>query len=737
MACHWSVAPRRRRIVHPAGVLPALNPSRLPEPIQHALACARVPSPSPVLVRLMRLADDDATSLADLADLVGRDPGLAARVLRVANSPAFGRGQALSGIPQCLATLGTRLIRSIATCLSVQRLFEPQAGMPALDLAPFWAHALLVGELSRSIARANGGAPEEAYLAGLLHDVGQLILLSALGDSYGKLLASVEDEAQLAASEEEAMQLSHAEIGAWLVDQWGLDGTLGDGILFHHASPELIATASSLAQTVWMAHVLADHADVATAVAAIDEAWLAGGTLDFPALRGEADRQVRLFGEGLGIPLPATLFGLALRPGPQPAVAEPVAGTAALAEQVAARAVLQPLQAELAGLTDATELLVALREAARILFDVGQVAFLRVGDDGMLNGAAFPDQHAVFRQARLPLDFARSTVAAAATGRCLRTSFDGGDGSALIDRQFVRALGAEGFCCVPVVDGAMLLGVMLCGIGPEAWARQATHSDSLLGFGRIAGKTLAAFDAQRAAQRQQQEALAAEFQQRGRRVVHEAGNPLGIIKTYLALLERKLPAGDEARDDLDVLRDELDRIAGIVERLSEVPAESDDGVVDAARLVRELAGFYRAPLFDVRRLTLEVRVPADGVAVACDADSLKQIVLNLMKNAAEALSTAGCLRIALTPGVMHDGRSCALLEFADDGPGLPDSAVQSLAGAAPATLGARRGHGLSIVGELTRRRHIAVAVAATAGQGTRISLWLPAAADALNGGEAA
>ncbi len=99
----------------------------LPEPIRQAMESGRVPSPPQVLLRLLQMVDDDGTTMSELARLVEQDPGLCTRVLTAANSPAIRRGNPMRSIESCLIALGTRLVRSIATCLSVQSLFDERA----------------------------------------------------------------------------------------------------------------------------------------------------------------------------------------------------------------------------------------------------------------------------------------------------------------------------------------------------------------------------------------------------------------------------------------------------------------------------------------------------------------------------------------------------------------------------------------------------------------------------------
>ena len=120
----------------------------LPESIVHAIESGRVPSPPQLLLRLMQMVDDESSTTGDLAKLVSQDAGLATRILSVANSPALRRGAELRSLDNCLTALGTRLVRSIATCLSIQNLFDRQTGVSANELSGFWLHSLLVAELS-------------------------------------------------------------------------------------------------------------------------------------------------------------------------------------------------------------------------------------------------------------------------------------------------------------------------------------------------------------------------------------------------------------------------------------------------------------------------------------------------------------------------------------------------------------------------------------------------------------
>ena len=195
--------------------------------------------------------------MAELATLVGQDPALSARILTVANSPALCRGSETRNLLQCLVNLGTRLARTLAACLVVQKAFSAAEDSHNYDLTGFWGHSLRVAEVARAIANeVDYHDPEEAYLSGLLHDIGQLLLLGSVGESYVPILVLCRDEYDLRDVEKQRLGTDHAAVGAWLVDQWKLSSFMSDSILFHHAPAEEIVAVDALSRIVWAAHVI-------------------------------------------------------------------------------------------------------------------------------------------------------------------------------------------------------------------------------------------------------------------------------------------------------------------------------------------------------------------------------------------------------------------------------------------------------------------------------------------------
>ena len=234
--------------------------SQIPLAISDEIESINFPSIPHVLLQFLKVVEDDHSHITDLAKLVGQDPALSARFLTVANSPALRRDREILSLERCMITLGTCLTRTLAACLAVQTVFARSAGEVQYELKGFWGHSLRVAEMSRALAaQKNYPDIEEAYLTGLLHDVGLLLLLGNKGTRYGDLLKLSIDESVLSDIEKPMIGTDHAAVGSWLVDHWKLSSFMSDAILFHHKPSAEIVTADTLSQIVWSAHIMSSY----------------------------------------------------------------------------------------------------------------------------------------------------------------------------------------------------------------------------------------------------------------------------------------------------------------------------------------------------------------------------------------------------------------------------------------------------------------------------------------------
>ncbi|TXI79606.1 MAG: hypothetical protein E6Q42_00755 [Dechloromonas sp.] len=160
--------------------------------------------------------------------------------------------------------------------------------------------------------------------------------------------------------------------------------------------------------------------------------------------------------------------------------------------------------------------------------------------------------------------------------------------------------------------------------------------------------------------------------------------------------------------------------------MSEIPkGETAESGIVTGELLRELLMLYGDALFQDKSIRVESSIPASSPRIPCDRDSLKQILLNLWKNAAEALSAGQVMKITLTDHVVHNGQAFVQIRMDDNGPGMSDEAMRAIYKPRESVGSSPRGMGLSIVGELARRQGIAISCHSLPGKGTSIALLLP------------
>ena len=199
-------------------------------------------------LEVMRLASDSDSSAAELAKIISKDPPLATKILRVANSPYYGFAKKISTIEWAIVALGFESLRETILSLTLIDLFRGSA-MKNFDPRKFWKHSIDTASAGRSLAREiRYRIPGEAYAAGLLHDIGTLVLYRYFQEDFEEINRLVSEESmQPSQAELVVTGTTHGEIGAWLASKWSFPGYLVEAIQFHHTpayaeiNPELTA----------------------------------------------------------------------------------------------------------------------------------------------------------------------------------------------------------------------------------------------------------------------------------------------------------------------------------------------------------------------------------------------------------------------------------------------------------------------------------------------------------------
>lgn len=216
-----------------------------------------LPALPAAVTRVMQLTDDPRAGTADVARALASDQALAARVLKLANSAFYGASRRISTVSEAVVTLGMRTTRNLVMATSCQEMLESDVSGYALPRGALWRHSLACASAAQALAgRARYRATEEAFVAGLLHDIGKVVLNTYRRDEFVRVLLRVSSGGvTFAEAEREILGFDHAEAGARLLERWNLPPSLVIAVRHHHTplnapSPALLPCLIHVADAV-------------------------------------------------------------------------------------------------------------------------------------------------------------------------------------------------------------------------------------------------------------------------------------------------------------------------------------------------------------------------------------------------------------------------------------------------------------------------------------------------------
>ncbi|XOV83180.1 MAG: HDOD domain-containing protein [bacterium] len=189
-------------------------------------------------MRIAERARDDEATNAQLADLIEQDPAFSMRLLMLVNSPAFGMVKEIESIQDALAQVGRNAIAELALVQASASAFNVLESQ-LMRATTFWEHSQLVAALARDIAVQVGQAADTAFISGLLHDIGLLLMFHEVAHDMNQVLEySLEQHVELTVSEQHIFGFDHAQLGAALAEAWHLPQVLRVVMRYHHQPAE-------------------------------------------------------------------------------------------------------------------------------------------------------------------------------------------------------------------------------------------------------------------------------------------------------------------------------------------------------------------------------------------------------------------------------------------------------------------------------------------------------------------
>lgn len=202
-----------------------------------------------ITLRINEMVNDPDCDIDSIGKLISQDPALAVRLLGIANSPFYGFSTEVSTVTRAIAVLGINKIRDIVLSASATKAFD---GIPVEIIAvdDFWQHSLYCGVLGQTLAKQTVLDADAVFIAGLLHDIGQLILFNRYPQEMHEIiLRTIEGETPLTmvAAEQERLGTNHTQVGAELARAWHLPAHIEAVIAWHHTPKNATAHQQEIA----------------------------------------------------------------------------------------------------------------------------------------------------------------------------------------------------------------------------------------------------------------------------------------------------------------------------------------------------------------------------------------------------------------------------------------------------------------------------------------------------------
>ncbi len=217
-----------------------------------------LPTLSVVMAKMVEMLDSQEASPKELADLIAEDQSILSAILKLVNSAFYGFPRKITSAHQAVVILGFSTVKSIALGASIFKAKPRKGGKEVFDRSGLWVHSLGVATASKLIAQKIGhGDTDEAFVAGLLHDVGKVVFDTQFPAEFLEVVEKAEDENILILEAERGiLGLNHAEAGQILLFKWQLPLPVVNAVGFHHDLEKAPATYLRLAAIVHLADII-------------------------------------------------------------------------------------------------------------------------------------------------------------------------------------------------------------------------------------------------------------------------------------------------------------------------------------------------------------------------------------------------------------------------------------------------------------------------------------------------
>ncbi|MCG2759038.1 MAG: HDOD domain-containing protein [Desulfobacteraceae bacterium] len=693
-----------------------------------------------ILLKLLEVCNKKPVKIDEISQIINKDASLSVRLMSMVNPVRYGQPNRVTSIDQTLLLLGPDITKNIAISAIVQQSFNKMENsyIPALKI--LWRHSLMCAVLAEMIARkVSYPSPDEAYLAGLFHDIGKLVLWVNYQNEYTEALQSTGSNPALLIDNEKRLGISHCETGAQIINSWLPKSFIADAVLYHHEPQHRIVDALPLVKILYVANILSsgidrdssDAFDITKEVLDLERSVL-------ETIVPLSYRKVMKTAESLDINI-ENLNNFDESTCEKDAVKQK--------ELVRAATNISQIQGALQNLFechDDDSMLKVVRQGLQILFGLKSVLFFLYNQEkdalqGIAGNGAGHDS--LIKEIVIPVQGKSCLLTKALAEKTALDSFGHikGVNLSIIDSQIIRLSGKEGTLCIPMLSQENCVGVIVIGID-EAQSNILFKDLNFINMfaNQVAVVVVTENERKSKAKLIQSEHLTASSAVADK-VAHEVSNSLSIMKNYLKILGLKLAKDNPAQEEIMIINEEIDRINLIINELSNLlePKARQKELVDINTLISDLIKITHESLLVQSGVVAEFSLESSIPSIMTDKNGLKQVFINLIKNAVEAMPNGGPIEIntKLIANSQNTGfnkeadkgdQEFVEIIINDSGSGIPEEMKSNLFEAFVSSKGdGHSGLGLSIAYSIVKGLKGTISCESDEATGTTFKILLP------------
>ena len=633
-----------------------------------------------------------------------------------------------------LSAIGDEKLDSMIDHSAMSISFSTSGKLEKTFLKYQWRESLLVAHIASNLSLCaypdlpvDNRLKEQAYFCGLFSNIGELILAQVFDKQYYHLLKQVSNESQKLDLEKEEFGVGHDFLGAEFLKSLGLPVFCCDAVHYHNEPVTTLLDASRLVKIIWLASRMANRQIPGEEVFRDALELLGIKQSEIESIHQEAIQQVDALTRLINLrfsnehKLPLSENEHILIQNSEEAIVHE------LQEYVQAQTSFKTISNQLKASENSFELGNTLGKAMKQLFGFPNcMLFVYNEEDNALS----------FHSSSIETeDASQLSVVCQAERSLLAESFISGEEKIsklneslpIIDRQLLSLMGSRNILCDPVVTDGEKVGVLVIGM---SYTQAENYLDQKLLRKLILNQLGQILLGQESETIQEEISEETNDLKRIREAVHEANNPLGIIKNYLTVLTHKDIGEEGIQEEVKIIRNEIDRVRDILQDLRQGKKPEDkpeESLTNLNHTLSELHRLFSVSMTNEKNITFALDLDEEAGDIQCNEGQLKQIVTNLVKNAVEAINESGTINIKSTGNFYMAGIQYAQLIIQDDGPGLAGEVLDKLYSAGVSTKeGDSRGSGLSIVKNLIDDAK-GVITCQTSAKGTTFTVLFPEA----------